>query len=325
MECAICEARPAPISDFAGPNKRCDCPRCGPWLLVPNLGSYPPFRLEDVLGDWDRRSIHRRSRLSHIVRCQQRNDGRMVDVPVHRLPDLRLDDPLPKLAEQMERLLLWLADQQPSYAERANLPGPEVAAWIGATILRGQPDSGFSWLVHAAEDRGLIEKIDSQGGTRLSLEGWTRVEALRKETSRSRTAFMALQFNDPDVEPILNALFRPAVERAGFELRTLEDGQGAGLIDDQLRVALRTARFVLADVTRGNQGAYWEAGFAEGLGRPVIYTCRKIEWDDPRKKPHFDTNHMLHIVWDPSDLTLASQKLTAAIRATLPEEAKMND
>jgi nucleoside 2-deoxyribosyltransferase len=45
-------------------------------------------------------------------------------------------------------------------------------------------------------------------------------------------------------------------------------------IDDQMRVALRTSRFVVADLTRGNRGAYWEAGFAEGLGRPVIYTCR---------------------------------------------------
>lgn len=111
--------------------------------------------------------------------------------------------------------------------------------------------------------------------------------------------------------------------RAGFELRLLTDGQPAGLIDDQLRVALRTSRFVIADLTHANNGAYWEAGFAEGLGRPVIYTCRKKEWDE--RKSHFDTNHLVTIIWDPEKLQDAANHLTATIRATLLSEAKMTD
>jgi nucleoside 2-deoxyribosyltransferase len=103
----------------------------------------------------------------------------------------------------------------------------------------------------------------------------------------------------------------------------LTDGQPAGLIDDQLRVALRTARFVIADLTHGNKGAYWEAGFAEGLGRPVIYTCRKKEWIDG--KSHFDTSHLNTIISDPENLEDAETRLAATIRATLPAEAKMTD
>ena len=30
--------------------------------------------------------------------------------------------------------------------------------------------------------------------------------------------------------------------------------------------------------THGDPGAYWEAGFAEGLGKPVIYTCEKDDF-----------------------------------------------
>jgi nucleoside 2-deoxyribosyltransferase len=95
------------------------------------------------------------------------------------------------------------------------------------------------------------------------------------------------------------------------------------LIDDQLRVALRTSRFVVADLTHGNNGAYWEAGFAEGLGRPVIYTCRKSEWK--KKASHFDTNHLVTVIWDPTDLKKAEDQLSATIRATLPQEAKLSD
>ena len=107
-------------------------------------------------------------------------------------------------------------------------------------------------------------------------------------------------------------------------------GQPAGLIDDQLRVHLRTARFVIADLTHGNNGAYWEAGFAEGLGRPVIYTCRKKEWDKrdlpSEQMVHFDTNHRIYtVIWDPDKLGEAATQLTATIRSTLPIDAMMTD
>jgi hypothetical protein len=153
------------------------------------------------------------------------------------------------------------------------------------------------------------------------MPGWQRYETLKHAQVKSRTAFMAMEFGHEELNRVVNDVFKPALEAAGFKLRVLTEGQPAGLIDDQLRVALRTARFVMADLTHGNQGAYWEAGFAEGLGRPVIYTCRKQEWD----KSHFDTSHLNTIIWDPENLEHAGTRLTATIRATLPAEAKMTD
>ena len=158
---------------------------------------------------------------------------------------------------------------------------------------------------------------------RLYMAGWERYEALKHAQVESHTAFMAMQFGDEELNRVVSDCFKPAVEAAGFTLRDLRDGQRAGLIDDQLRVALRTARFVMADLTHGNNGAYWEAGFAEGLGRPVIYTCRKMEWKEG--KSHFDTSHLNTIIWDPENLGDAATRLTATIRATLPAEAKMPD
>ena len=136
---------------------------------------------------------------------------------------------------------------------------------------------------------------------------------------------MAFQFNDADVQFFVAEVVKPAVEMAGFELRTLAEPQAAGLIDDHLRVALRTARFVISDLTSGNKGAYWEAGFAEGLGRPVIYSCRKAEWENKDTKPHFDTNHLNTIIWTHDDPGTARENLKATIRATLPAESKLTD
>ena len=160
---------------------------------------------------------------------------------------------------------------------------------------------------------------------RLTMQGWARYEALKRAVVDSRTALMAMKFGDEELNQVVEEYFKPAVERAGFLLRLLTDGQPAGSIDDQHRVALRTSRFLIADLTHGNNGAYWEAGFAEGLGRPVIYTCRKKEWEDKKSHPHFDTNHLVTIIWEPQVVEDAGRRLTATIRATLPGEARMTD
>jgi hypothetical protein len=71
------------------------------------------------------------------------------------------------------------------------------------------------------------------------------------------------------------------------------------------------------------QSRRWEAGFADGLGLPVIYTCRRREWE--QAKTHFDTKHMRTIIWDVADFKPSENELTAVIRATLRSEAKQSD
>lgn len=49
---------------------------------------------------------------------------------------------------------------------------------------------------------------------------------------------------------------------------------------------------LIADLSDNNAGAYLEAGFAEGLRKPVIYVCREDV------KTHFDTDHLHKVTWD---------------------------
>jgi nucleoside 2-deoxyribosyltransferase len=90
-----------------------------------------------------------------------------------------------------------------------------------------------------------------------------------------------------------------------------------------MEVEIRTARFLIADLTHGNRGAYWEAGFAAGLGKPVFYTCEEGYFR--RFSTHFDTNHHYIVMWNAAQPDVAVEELKAAIRATLPGEAKMRD
>jgi nucleoside 2-deoxyribosyltransferase len=100
----------------------------------------------------------------------------------------------------------------------------------------------------------------------------------------------------------------------------MRDVKEAGVIDNLLRVRIRDAAFVLADLTHANNGAYWEAGFAEGLGKPVIYLCEKGRFDET--KPHFDTNHCTTVTWSAADPDAFRVDIVATLRNSLKLFAK---
>ena len=128
----------------------------------------------------------------------------------------------------------------------------------------------------------------------LTFDGWSYYETLLKGSTTYRKAFMAMKFGDADLNHVLENVFKPSVKMAGFDLFKLDDVPQAGLIDDRLRVEIQSSDFLIADLTHANNGAYWEAGYAEGLGKPVIYSCEKEQFN--LQKTHFDTNHHLTVV-----------------------------
>jgi hypothetical protein len=117
----------------------------------------------------------------------------------------------------------------------------------------------------------------------LTSAGWTRVEELQRAHIASRFAFFARRFVNADLDRVFSECLQPAVKQTGYDLRTVT--QRAGHIDAIIEDEIRRCRFLLADLSDDNAGAYWEAGFAEGLGKPVIYVCRE------GKETHFDTDH----------------------------------
>ena len=221
---------------------------------------------------------------------------------------------------------MWIGENQPAPSIQTLASELALDAWIGAALplARGNA-SGLRWIIQQLSAERFFDFQYLGGKVRLSLSliGWNRYAALKQKAVNSRTAFMAMKFGDTVLDAVVRDHFRPAVAKTGFELRLLTDEQPAGLIDNQLRAAILSARFLIADLSHGNPGAYWEAGFADGLGLPVIYTCQLEKW--AISKTHFDTNHMLTVEWDTRDPAKAGEKLTAIIRATLRAEAKQAD
>ena len=127
-----------------------------------------------------------------------------------------------------------------------------------------------------------------------------------------------MQFDDPRLERFVEEVLKPAVEEdLGCRLHDMRDVARAGLIDNIMRVQIRDARFVVAELTHDNRGAYWEAGFAEGLGKPVIYICEKSKFD--QYTTHFDTNHCTTVTWSMEDPEGFQRELVATLRRSLEE------
>jgi nucleoside 2-deoxyribosyltransferase len=73
-------------------------------------------------------------------------------------------------------------------------------------------------------------------------------------------------------------------------------------IDIKLRNAIRDSALLICDLTHRNNGAYFEAGFAEGLGKPVIYICEQSSFANKADKIHFDIAHMEIYQWKDDDV-----------------------
>ncbi len=263
------------------------------------------------------------AKISHALRTmQQVNKG--AELYTNTIDEI-LKRPLPSPREQADLFIRWLAE---------NVEGPGETVWVEpsthSAIIGAKSPEGFALVLRHLFDVGLVtgnlaEAMGAPGRAHvtLSFAGWDYYEQLRQGGVTYRKAFMAMKFGDPILDQVLERVFRPCVKQTGFELYRLDDVPRAGLIDDRLRVEIQASDFLIADLTHDNLGAYWEAGYAEGLGKPVIYTCEEVKFE--KDKTHFDTNHHLTIVWDKNSPEEAGESLKAIIRATLPQLAKQED
>lgn len=315
--CPICSVNLVNI-DVQGDRHFFGCSRCGPYSLSGSALSSLAWRLSE------REDASLKLSFA-LYRMTKRQTWVMLDS--NMLGDIIASTELPRPQQQFENFIVWLGQSLPSIGAMVGL-SEEV---ISATGVRDR--GSIKFLAKHAIDAGYVSALIAEfiGGDfalqniSLTMAGWNLFDQLQRGVSESRIAFIAMQFGKPDLDAVVNDCFRPAVTATGFELKRLDDSQPAGLIDDRLRVEIRQSRFLLADLTHHNKGAYWEAGFAEGLGKPVIYLCRKDVFEDKSQGTHFDTNHHLTVVWDPEKLSDAAEKLKATIRATLPGEAQISD
>lgn len=248
---------------------------------------------------------------------------------------------LPTPAEQADNLIRYFGNRLISFGD--TFSGTKESDEIKNIGARLGSKIGFEWrdfyaLIVALADQGLLSITWEQApfdertnykDLSLTLSGWNKYEELDRKI-HSKTAFIAMKFraDDGDNYYFQDELFPKylvtAVKQAGFVLSNpLAEKPEAGNIHARLELEIKNARFVVAELSHSNNGAYWEAGFAKGLGKPVIYMYNKKI--GKRDAPHFDVGSDQIVFWEEGHPEKAAQSLKDVIRNTLFGEANQND
>ena len=201
----------------------------------------------------------------------------------------------------------------------------QVLGGFGGEI--GAPsDELADQILEEMDELGLV-RVGNRSGTgvgklfvnvTLSLAGWERYEQEKRGKLKGDYGFIAMEFGNSDLDSFVNEIVKPAVKKdIGYDVVDMRDISRAGVIDNIMRTQIRDLAFVIADLTHDNHGAYWEAGYAEGLGKPVVYICERQKFET--EKSHFDTNHCTTVPWSREDPDGFCQELIATLRRSLSE------
>ena len=139
----------------------------------------------------------------------------------------------------------------------------------------------------------------------LTPKALARVDELQKDINNNKDIFVAMAFN-PNTNSTRKAI-RAGIKGAKFSEKFLDEIIHNQQIVPYMMRLIRDCRFLIMDITEPNYGAYYEAGYALGLGKEVIITCRQdifnkkdyaSDLERRALKPHFDIVQRQILVWE---------------------------
>ena len=279
------------------------------WHALHDLDVDAKARLTTILVDWR----------------NQHGEGEVPPVTPEMINWARNSSSL-AVHERAVRLLRFMATQSKSIGDAVNLnwapartsdTDKRAMAWSESTTL-GEVQFLQDYLI---EQRWIRKVQDTQ--FTVTVDGHRRIADLRTN-SDSAQAFVAMWFDD-EMDSVYEKGVEPAIRSAGYKAMRIDRKPDVNKIDDEIIAEIRRSRFLVADFTQGKDGArggvYFEAGFAFGLGIPVIHTCR----EDAIGRIHFDTRQYHHITWkNPEDLRVQLERRIIARIGDAPEISAEN-
>jgi len=270
------------------------CPLCGDYAITnsafmsgfdPNVDDY-----EKVLFSGYLRNSSRMDSLITVDSAMLKNVKELV-APYKQL----------SMDERIDLIVSYAAKGTKQIGNPVNLHNAQSAFYLRN---EGELYSVVDWL----EKMGLGKR--SGAGFILGIDGWRRYEKSKEININSKKVFVAMNFKK-ELDYIFSDAVEPACDECGFYAIRVDAVEHNQKICDKIISEIRSSRFLVADFTEQRYGVYFEAGYAYGLGLPVIWTCKKGDED----KLHFDTRQYNHIIWeDAKDL---KEKLVNRIKATI--------
>ena len=288
--CVICQLLAQPTREGSTRNSfTTRCSRCGDFEW-------------DIHTPFDGRS-DRVVRMSGFVREQ--NAAGIV--PLFTLELVRAVErmPIPRLRDRAMRLLAAIVDKLGHNLETVHGfdDEPKILA-VAYSANLAELDVLFGIL----DSEYLFRRTRPVSGS-LTAAGCIAAEDLTQPRSTSAQGFVAMSF-DRSMDEAYTLGFDQGIRRAGYRPLRIDGHEHAGPISDAIMAEIRRSRFIVADYTKMNNGVYFEAGFAMGLGVPVIGTCHADDFG----RLHFDIRHINTLRWEtPADLAEGLARRISAV------------
>jgi len=143
----------------------------------------------------------------------------------------------------------------------------------------------------------VIKDGNQAVGLSITYKGLEYIIDIQESGEKSKNCFIAMSFSKSASD--IRKCIKKIVKEAGFIPLLIDEVHYDSdiTINDAIIKYIRKSKFIISDFTEQKHGVYFEAGFALGLSKPVIYTCSSEDFP----KTHFDTNHYPHIVYNNLD------------------------
>jgi hypothetical protein len=179
----------------------------------------------------------------------------------------------------------------------------------GASVddfLKGERNAGIRNII--------LGNLAKSKRFRITIDGWNLIHNLNLGRN-SKKVFVAMAFTDQAGEVVRSDL-RDKIKNVleankKWEPIIIDEIEHNDGIMDKVISGINDSRFVIAELTHQKSGVYYEAGYARGIGLPVIHIVKKSDL----KSCHFDVKHLNLITWD--TLSELAEKLEHRIKATI--------
>ena len=286
-----------------------DCPNCSKFMVTSDLMQFFNFK---ELGD-------KKYLLSGLIREKNEFGLKLNIIEYDTINNYFNDSFIPKsFFQKVDKVLLYLYRKTPFFGATI-----EINEKTPYSIGYAHNSLEFSKIIDVLIEQRLLEKMVAGGNIKvvgLNANGIKRAEELTETNIHSNTVFVAMGFKTDLLEAHQKAVI-PACKECGFDATIVSDIAHNNDINDQIISSIKSSKFVIVDLTYNNQGAYFEAGFAQGYGLEVIRSCKK-KWFDEKDEHghdknhlHFDVNHYNFILWESAEDF--KEQLIYRIKATI--------
>ena len=156
------------------------------------------------------------------------------------------------------------------------------------------------------------KKEDFHADCQLLTTGWSRIEEINRKNLNNKKAFVAMKFGS-ETESLREAI-KDGIRAAGYEPVIMNEVEHNKQIVPEMLYQIRNSKFVIAELSHHNNGAYYEAGYAFGVGKEVIHICSEKALTDDL---HFDVKQVNTITYKDDNLEELSEKIKHRIIATI--------